>query len=120
MGVVVNNGIILVDYTNLLRKRGMDLFEACAEGGRSRLRPVLMTTLTTVLGLLPLAFDRGEGIDLIRPIGLTMSTIFTLFLIPVLYSIFHQFKDKWKERRAQIMKARYETRKLTMKKENNA
>jgi hydrophobic/amphiphilic exporter-1 (mainly G- bacteria), HAE1 family len=122
MGVVVNNGIILVDYTNLLRKRGMELFEACAEAGRTRLRPVLMTTLTTVLGLLPLAFDKGEGIDLIRPIGLTIlggltvSTFFTLFLIPVIYSIFHQRKDRWIERRAETMKARYEMRKLTMQK----
>ncbi|ADN03096.1 efflux RND transporter permease subunit [Spirochaeta thermophila] len=104
-GIVVNNGIVLVDYTNLLRKRNLPLFDACVEAGKNRLRPVLMTTLTTVLGLTPLAFTRGEGMSLIQPIaqtvvgGLSVSTLFTLFLIPVIYSIFNQFSERRMKRR---------------------
>ncbi len=100
VGVVVNNGIVLVDYTNLLRKRGYGIFEACVEAGGNRLRPILMTTLTTVLGLLPLAFVQGEGASLVQPIGktilggLSVSTFLTLFLIPVIYSIFNQISDR--------------------------
>jgi HAE1 family hydrophobic/amphiphilic exporter-1 len=104
-GIVVNNGIVLVDYTNLLRKRGRPLIEACIEAGGNRLRPVLMTTLTTVLGLAPIAFLKGEGASLVQPIaktvvgGLTMSTFLTLFLIPVLYAIFNKFSDKLKQKK---------------------
>jgi len=104
-GIVVNNGIVLVDYTNLLRKRGRPLIEACIEAGGNRLRPVLMTTLTTVLGLAPIAFLKGEGASLVQPIaktvvgGLTMSTFLTLFLIPVLYAIFNKFSDKIKQKK---------------------
>ncbi len=100
VGVVVNNGIVLVDYTNLLRKRGYGIFEACVEAGGNRLRPILMTTLTTVLGLLPLAFVQGEGSSIVQPIGktilggLSVSTFLTLFLIPVIYSIFNQASDR--------------------------
>ncbi len=92
-GIVVNNGIVLVDYTNLLRARGADLRQACIDAGRSRLRPVLMTTFTTVLGMVPLAFFPGEGASITQPVGMTIvggllsSTAVTLFLIPVLYSI---------------------------------
>ncbi|HBD95898.1 MAG: acriflavin resistance protein [Spirochaetes bacterium GWF1_31_7] len=99
-GVVVNNGIILVDYTNLLRKRGRSIKDACIEAGGNRLRPILMTTLTTILGLFPMAFSQGQGSSLSQPIaktllgGLTFSTLFTLFLIPVIYSIFNEFSDK--------------------------
>ncbi|AEJ62469.1 acriflavin resistance protein [Spirochaeta thermophila DSM 6578] len=111
-GIVVNNGIVLVDYTNLLRKRNLPLFDACVEAGKNRLRPVLMTTLTTVLGLTPLAFTQGEGMSLIQPIaqtvvgGLSVSTLFTLFLIPVIYSIFNQFSEKRKQRRQEREAAR--------------
>jgi HAE1 family hydrophobic/amphiphilic exporter-1 len=120
MGVVVNNGIVLVDYTNLLRRRGVELFAACIEAGGNRLRPILMTTLTTVLGLLPLAFDKGEGLDLIRPIGITLlgglsvSTFFTLFLIPVIYSLFNQASDKRKAKQAVKWQAKLEARRQTM------
>lgn len=92
-GIVVNNGIVLVDYTNLLRARGMGVIDACAEAGRSRLRPVLMTTLTTMLGMVPLAFFPGEAAMATQPVALTIvgglltSTLLTLFVIPVLYSI---------------------------------
>jgi len=95
-GIVVNNGIVLVDYTNLLRKRGLTVREACIEAGGNRLRPILMTTLTTVLGMVPMAFLRGEGAEMVRPIGLTVvgglsvSTIMTLFMVPVVYSLFNK------------------------------
>ncbi|MFQ3621372.1 MAG: efflux RND transporter permease subunit, partial [Spirochaetales bacterium] len=119
-GVVVNNGIVLVDYTNLLRKRGMSIKEACIEAGGNRLRPILMTTLTTVLALVPITFRPSEGADLIQPIsktifgGLTVSTLFTLFLIPVLYSIFNEFSAKRALKRAEKRQKIRETRKITM------
>ena len=93
VGIVVNNGIILVDYTNLLIDRGMKMKEACLEAGASRLRPVLMTTLTTILGTLPMCFQFEGTAQLVQPIGLsivgglTSSTFVTLFIIPVLYSL---------------------------------
>ena len=93
VGVVVNNGIVLVDYTNTLRARGMGLREACLEGGRNRLRPILMTSLTTIVAMFPIAFFGGAGTDSIKPIaktfvgGLTVSTFITLFVIPVIYSL---------------------------------
>ena len=93
VGIVVNNGIILVDYTNLLRGRNVPLFEACLEAGTSRLRPVLMTTLTTILGMLPMCFATEGQSAMVQPIGiavvggLTSSTFVTLLVIPVLYSI---------------------------------
>ncbi|HSV56324.1 MAG TPA: efflux RND transporter permease subunit [Magnetospirillaceae bacterium] len=96
VGIVVNNGIVLVDYTNLLVRRGSPVRKACAEAGESRLRPVLMTTLTTILGLVPLAFFPGENSGMIQPIGLTViggltsSTLITLFFIPVLYSLINE------------------------------
>jgi len=92
-GIVVNNGIVLVDYTNLLRKRGMPVHRAVLEAGHSRLRPVLMTSLTTILGMVPLGFFPGEGTEMIRPIGqtivggLTGATIITLFVTPIVYSL---------------------------------
>ncbi len=95
-GIVVNNGIILVDYTNLLVRRGSAITEACLEAGISRLRPILMTTLTTILGMLPMAFFGGSNAMMIQPIGLTVvggltsSTLITLFFIPVLYSLINE------------------------------
>lgn len=93
MGIVVNNGIILVDYTNLLVERGTPLMEACLEAGASRLRPVLMTTLTTILGTLPLCFNSEGPSSMVQPIGMAIvgglasSAFVTLFFIPVMYSI---------------------------------
>jgi HAE1 family hydrophobic/amphiphilic exporter-1 len=104
VGVIVNNGIILVDYTNLLRKRGLPLNEACVEAAGNRLRPILMTTLTTVLALLPMAFFPGEGSELVAPIGksvlggLSFGTLMTLFLMPVIYAIFNRHADERKAR----------------------
>lgn len=105
VGVVVNNGIVLVDYTNLLRKRGYSIREACIEAGGNRLRPILMTTLTTILGLIPMSFFQGEGAELVQPIGKTVvgglaaSTLFTLFLIPVIYAIFNRSTEKRKQKK---------------------
>ncbi|MCR5606421.1 MAG: efflux RND transporter permease subunit [Treponema sp.] len=96
VGIVVNNGIILVDQTNLLVRRGVDVIEACEKAGASRLRPVLMTTLTTILAMIPMAFFAGESGSMTQPIGLcvvgglTSSTIVTLFIIPVIYSLFNK------------------------------
>ena len=93
VGIVVNNGIILVDYTNLLVDRGLSVKEACFEAGKSRLRPVLMTTLTTILGMIPMCFASSGSAAMVQPIGvavvggLTSSTFITLFFIPVLYSL---------------------------------
>jgi HAE1 family hydrophobic/amphiphilic exporter-1 len=92
-GIVVNNGIILVDYINILVRRGMAVREACLEAGITRLRPVLMTALTTILGLVPMAFFPGASSGMTQPIGLavigglTSATFITLFFIPVIYSL---------------------------------
>lgn len=100
VGTIVNNGIVLVDYTNLLRKRGYALEEACIEAARSRLRPILMSTLTTVISLIPMAFFPGEGGGMTQPIGLTVfggmtfGSLMTLFLMPALYQIFNNRKEK--------------------------
>jgi multidrug efflux pump subunit AcrB len=102
VGVVVNNGIILVDYTNTLRARGMKVREACLEAGRRRLRPILMTSLTTILGMAPIAFFPGAGADTIQPIGKTfvgglfVSTIMTIFVTPVMYSVLNSRRDRVK------------------------
>jgi HAE1 family hydrophobic/amphiphilic exporter-1 len=100
VGIVVNNGIVLVDYTNLLAGRGVPVRRACVEAGASRLRPVLMTTLTTILGLIPMSFFPGKSAAMIQPIGLTVigglvsSTFITLFFIPVLYSLINEGRGK--------------------------
>jgi HAE1 family hydrophobic/amphiphilic exporter-1 len=100
VGIIVNNGIVLVDYTALLQNRGYTLEEACVESAKSRLRPILMTTLTTVLALVPMAFFPGEGSEMVQPIGqtvlggLSFGTLMTLFLMPTLYYIFNRRKEK--------------------------
>lgn len=92
-GIVVNNAIVLIDYINQLRKKGMAKLEAIKEAGQARLRPILMTTLTTVIGLLPLALGLGEGAEVRAPMaitvigGLLVSTLLTLMVIPVVYSL---------------------------------
>ena len=94
IGIVVKNGIVLIDYTMLCRERGMSALHSAVVAGRSRLRPVLMTTLTTILGMVPMAVSQGEGSEMWRPLGiaviggLTISTILTLILVPVLYCSF--------------------------------
>lgn len=93
IGIVVKNGIVLVDFTNLMRDRGMRLYDAIIASGRSRLRPVLMTAFTTMLGMLPLALSRGEGSEIWNPMGITIigglvfSTLVTMVIIPVMYGL---------------------------------
>ena len=107
VGIVVNNGIVLIDYTNLMRGRGMNVIEASVVAARSRLRPILMTTLTTVIGMLPLALGTGEGSEMWRSLGmtvawgLTFSTIVTLVLIPTIYCIFASRQERRQNRRTQ-------------------
>jgi len=97
-GIVVNNAIVLIDLINQLRERGMEKYEAIMEGGKSRLRPILMTTLTTALGLLPLALGFGDGAELRAPMaitvigGLLIATMLTLIVIPVVYAVFDRKK----------------------------
>ncbi len=94
IGIVVKNGIVLIDYISLNRERGMGIRTAVIDGGRSRLRPVVMTTLTTILGMVPMAVGNGQGAEMWRPMGtaviggLTFSTILTLLFVPVLYCSF--------------------------------
>ena len=94
IGIVVKNGIVLIDYITLNRERGMSVRRAVIHGGRSRLRPVLMTSLTTILGMVPMAVGTGEGAEMWRPMGtaviggLTFSTILTLLFVPTMYTIF--------------------------------
>jgi len=91
-GIVVNNAIVLIDYVNQLRKKGMDIFNALIEGGVTRFRPILITSLTTVFGMLPMALAQQEGSEMMRPMaiavigGLLVSTALTLVVIPVIYS----------------------------------
>ncbi len=94
IGIVVKNGIVLIDYITLNRERGMSIRRAVIDGGRSRLRPVVMTTLTTILGMVPMAVGSGQGAEMWRPMGtaviggLTFSTVLTLLFVPVLYCVF--------------------------------
>ena len=94
IGIVVKNGIVLIDYITLNRERGMSVRRAVIDGGKSRLRPVLMTSLTTILGMVPMAIGHGEGAEMWRPMGiaviggLTFSTILTLLFVPTMYTIF--------------------------------
>ncbi len=105
LGIVVKNGIVLIDYTILLQERGVAVREASVTAARSRLRPILMTTLTTVLGMLPMAWGTGEGADLWRGLGITVawglsiSTLITLVIIPVLYCGFTEHRARRKARR---------------------
>ena len=95
VGIVVKNGIVLIDYINLNKERGSTVKRAVISGGKSRLRPVLMTTLTTILGMFPMALGIGEGSEIWQPMGiaiiggLTLSTILTLIVIPSIYTSFH-------------------------------
>ncbi len=99
-GIVVNNAIVLVDYVNQLRKKGMNKFDALVEGGTTRLRPILITSITTILGMLPMALARQEGSEMMKPMaiavigGLLVSTILTLVVIPVIYSLVEKFSKR--------------------------
>ena len=105
IGIVVKNGIVLIDYTILCRERGMNIRDASTTAAKSRLRPILMTTLTTVLGMLPMAIGTGEGSEMWRSLGVTVcwglsiSTLITLVLIPTVYCSFTNRTEKRKEKR---------------------
>jgi len=100
IGIVVKNAIVLVDFINLMRERGHELYEAVALSGRSRLRPVIMTSATTILGMLPLALSKGSGSELWSPMGIAVigglifSTLVTLVLVPVIYSVFAKHGER--------------------------
>jgi HAE1 family hydrophobic/amphiphilic exporter-1 len=110
-GIVVNNAIVMVDYINILRSRGADRDEAVLKAGPVRLRPIMMTTLTTVLGLIPMSLGIGEGAELQAPLatavigGLTFSTVLTLVVIPVVYTIVDdmgsRMRRRWQQREKQ-------------------
>ena len=111
VGIVVNNGIVLVDYINMLRKRNYSLRDAVMEAGRSRLRPVLMTSLTTILGMFPMAISGGMGREMYSPLGITIigglmiSTLVTLFLVPAMYTALYNrtlTKDRIAARRKKL------------------
>ncbi|MCK5639620.1 MAG: efflux RND transporter permease subunit, partial [Gammaproteobacteria bacterium] len=103
IGIVVKNAIVLVDYINLMRERGLELKEAIVVSGKSRLRPVLMTSLTTILAMLPLAMSTGSGSEIWSPMGIAVigglifSTIVTLVLVPVIYHMMLRRSDKRKK-----------------------
>jgi len=104
VGIAVNNGIVLVDYTNQLRSRGVGLYEAAEESGITRIRPVLMTALTTINGMIPLALKLGDGSETWAPLavavigGMCATTLLTLVVIPCLYIIFEEWSEKIKNR----------------------
>ncbi|HSL85733.1 MAG TPA: efflux RND transporter permease subunit, partial [Bacteroidales bacterium] len=106
IGIVVKNAIVLVDFINLMRDRGNDLYSAILISGKSRLRPVLMTSATTILAMFPLAISAGSGAELWRPMGIAVigglifSTLVTLVLVPVVYAVFVTRKERWKYREA--------------------
>ena len=103
VGIVVKNGVVLVDFINLMRDRGLELNEAIAVAGKSRLRPVIMTALTSILGMLPMAMGIGEGSETWAPLGVTIvgglsvSTMVTMILIPVLYALFARRGERDKQ-----------------------
>lgn len=100
VGIVVKNAIVLIDYINILRARGLSLMDAIQSGGRSRLRPILMTSSATLLGILPIILNQGEGAEFWKPLGfalfggLLISTMVTLIFVPVMYSIFEERMKK--------------------------
>ena len=106
MGIVVKNGIVLIDYTILMRERGISIEESSVIAAKSRLRPILMTTLTTVLGMIPMAVGQGEGSEMWRSLGmvvawgLTISTLVTLVIIPTLYAAMATRQEKRAARKA--------------------
>ncbi|MCM8783717.1 MAG: efflux RND transporter permease subunit [Candidatus Omnitrophica bacterium] len=105
MGIVVNNAIVLISYINILRARGLVMYEAVAQAGKERLRPVFMTTFTTLAGLFPMAFLKGEGSEVWQPLGITMisgltvSTFITLIFVPTLYTALETRVKQRRERR---------------------
>ena len=102
-GIIVNNGIVMVDFINQLRQEGMDKKEAIVEAGRARLRPILMTALTTILSMIPMALGMGEGSEMMQPMAITMAggliygTLLTLIVVPCIYDMFNKNKSMVQE-----------------------
>ena len=121
VGIVVKNGIVLVDYINLMRERGHELNEAITMSGRSRIRPILMTAFTTILGMVPMAVSSGEGAEMWQPLGivviggLTVSTFLTLYLVPVLYGSMAKHGDRDKQ---EALRKKFIFMDIKVKKEN--
>lgn len=113
-GIVVNNAIVLVDYINILREKGQERFSAIMDAGASRLRPILMTSLTTILGMIPLSLGLGEGGEAQQPLavviifGLLVSMFFTLLLIPLVYTYFDDLSRKFTNRKSKKRKKEVE------------
>lgn len=110
VGIVVNNGIVLVDCINRFRLEGMDMDQAIIQAGAVRMRPVLMTAATTILGLIPLALGMGQGAEMIQPLaitcigGLLYATVTTLFIIPIMYRwLSRKHMEKIKEEDLEIV-----------------
>jgi HAE1 family hydrophobic/amphiphilic exporter-1 len=114
VGIVVNNGIVLVDYINQLRERGLELFDAIKQGAQVRMRPVMMTALTTILAMLPLALGLGESGESWAPMaravmgGLMASMVLTLIVIPVIYAVLEILAGKLHKKREARAKAKFE------------
>jgi len=104
MGLVTKNSILLIDFTNVLRKKGYNRFDAIVEAGSTRLRPIIMTTLAMILGMVPVAFGFGTSTDFRAPIGYTIigglisSTLLTLVIVPVVYSLIDDITMKFKKK----------------------
>ena len=104
VGIVTKNGIVLIDFINLLRERGLPLYEAIAQACRSRLRPVLMTSLTTILGMVPMALSQGDGSETWRPMGVAViggmifSTLITLIIVPAIYAATNKSGNRNKQK----------------------
>lgn len=119
VGIVVKNGIVLIDYIDLMRERGMELNEAVVVAGRSRIRPVLMTAFTTILGMVPMALSSGEGSEMWQPMGivviggLLVSTLLTFFIVPTLYAAMsrHGERDKVSKMRKNFIFMNIKTKK---------
>ncbi|RKZ30717.1 hypothetical protein DRQ36_04575 [bacterium] len=119
-GIVVNNGIVFVDYINQLRRKGVAKLEAIVEAGGVRLRPILITALTTILGMLPMALDKSEGAEIRSPMataiigGLISATLFTLFVIPVIYSSLDRFAKGIQKSLVRIFHGEKESEEMTL------
>ncbi len=106
VGIVVNNGIVMVDYTNQLKAEGMHYTEAVIKAGKTRLRPIIMTSLTTIFALMTMALGVERGAEMMQPLaitaigGLMYSTLLTLFVIPAIYALMDQAEERRAERRA--------------------
>jgi len=113
VGIVIKNGVVMVDFTNLLHERGLSINQAVINAGKSRLRPVLMTSITTILAMTPLALGIGEGSETWQPMGISIigglafSTLITLLIVPVVYSIFGARTLRQKKKRQEKMAEAY-------------